>query len=158
MRDNSDEMVALLEQVEQNTAGLGPTATPTEASKGESRPFTVSETSHQPDADADGAVTVAPGESATLASYDVVGVADLLAFGATDHGDSEYELVVDFDSRFATQSPLGLLNTPFSLRKELGYTYPADDKIEFKVNRASSATEAARYAGRIFVSERRRPD
>lgn len=154
LRDSDDEMVALLQKIASNTSGMGPTATP-EDGDGDSRPFVVAETSHESHAENDGAVTVSPGETVTLASYTAVGTADLLAFGATDHADSEYELVVDYDSRFTTRSPLGLLNEPFSLQKELGYTYPATKEVEYRVKRDSAVAEDARYAARLFVSERR---
>lgn len=119
-----------------------------------STPFIITETSQLESTTGAGAKTVEPGETAVLAEYEIDSEEGyLLAVGATDDSNVTYTLETDNTPQFTTRSPLGLLNEPYSLQRELGFVYPAERFIKYTVTVDSDASESKTLAARMFVTE-----
>lgn len=103
-----------------------------------------------------GTVTVAPGETKTIVRARTRRkTMALLAVGANDESDVTYELVVDGDEIVggATNSPLGLLNQPFSFIDTVGGAIPANSRIEYDVTLPEDASASVEMAGRLHVNK-----
>lgn len=103
-----------------------------------------------------GTVTVQPGETKTIVRARSRGqTMALLAVGANDESDVTYELVVDGDevAGGTTNSPLGLLNEPFSFEDIIGGSIPANSRIEYDVTLAAGASASVEMAGRLHVNK-----
>lgn len=102
-----------------------------------------------------GSVTLQPGETKTLVEAETVGDGQLaiLAVGATDEQNVTYELVTDYNKVIGgqTNSPLGLLNTPFSFVDTLGGAIPAASYVEYRATLDSSASTSVELGARMFV-------
>ena len=119
-------------------------------------PFRITETADLDAAGTDNQITIAPGEEKTVAEYEAQDPRRqmfLLALGATDRGSTDYQLYVDDDRKLSTRSPLGEVNQPFSFLRELGFVYPAEQIIEYRLRRDSSAGSSADYVARMYVTE-----
>jgi hypothetical protein len=159
IRDSGDEALALLKKIAANTAatndpdrqafasstfgGTGPAPTPEN--------LVVVETSNLDDANADGAITVNDGETATVVEYENFGnqMAYLVALGAHDVLDTTYKLVVEGDERFTTESPLGGVNSLFSFTETLGQPLPVGSRVRYDVTYTGGGSTD--YVGRMLI-------
>jgi len=118
--------------------------------------YVVAESADMKWANADGTVTVEPGDEVPLVRYDVEADAGmLLAVGATDEQDVRYRVEVD-DNRTVggkTESPLGVLNDPFSFVDKLGGAIPASRTLIYYAELDASASASVDLAARIHVEE-----
>lgn len=168
-RDNVDRMVQLLEQIAANTGtrdradggdgghgsdggdGIGGYArqpiNPTS--------YRIIETSYLEDATPDGSVTLEPGEEAPIVKYDPRDGGALMALGATDEPDVRYALRFDHQHIIGgwTNSPLGLINDPFSFVNEFGVVLPAEQTVEYVARYDSTASGEVDLVGRLHVQE-----
>lgn len=159
IRDSTDEMLSLLREIAANTGGIehsqnietaATVENPTRLSS-----FTVVETSQMPFSDPDGTVTLDPGESGRLVEWEATGDQQIvLGIGATDRSNTAYRMVTENETKFITYSPLGMLNSPFSFKSELGFAFPAGRMVSYEAVVSDQATEAKQFAARLFVGER----
>jgi len=100
----------------------------------------------------DGTVTLQPGETKTLVRYEGDPFA-LHAVGATDEAGVQYRLVAGSKRTVGgtTNSPLGLLNDPFSFGDVLGGALGIDKRIEYRATLDAEATAPVNLAGRLHV-------
>lgn len=157
--DNEDEMVALLRKIAENTGTLdqpeqtinlnGQTADqrvgfiPANA-------FVTLETDDLENSDPDGTLTLSPGDTKAVVEYS--GQCAVYAVGCSDKQDVEYQLEVDgrvVGGRM--NSPLGLLNDPFSFVEKLGGAVPVEKRVRYVVNYDSEASGDIALAGRLMV-------
>jgi hypothetical protein len=102
-----------------------------------------------------GTVTLSPGESKALVRAEPNtddGLA-VMAVGANDESDVRYKLKVD-EKRVVggeTNSPLGLLNDPYSFVEKFGAVVPVERRIEYIATRPASASGSVDLAGRMHV-------
>lgn len=166
MKDNPDRMVALLETIAQNTGGLGDlgdAGTDQEVNIQGSTPdsrigmlapqnLVVSETDDLDAANDDGSVTLEPGDSVTVVEIATDQPTALLAVGASDAEDVEYQLVVDdqYPIGRATNSPLGTVNDPFSFVDVLGGAVPAQRSVSYQASLAPEAGSSVDLVGRMY--------
>lgn len=158
VRDAVDQMAASLKRIEQHLAeselggggGGGGLRTIDPAS------YVVKETDDLNGISEGGSVTLQPGETKTLVearSQGGGGGLGLLAVGATDEPEVAYRLRVD-DNRTVggrTNSPLGLLNDPFSFVDALGGFIPASRYVEYEATLSSGASSSVDLAARLHV-------
>lgn len=99
-----------------------------------------------------GTVTLSPGETKTLVEYTGPSPVSLMAVGATDAADTEYQLYIDNQRVVGgtTNSPLGTLNDPFSFIQMFDGAIPAGT-VEYRAHRRSSASGDADLAGRLHL-------
>lgn len=157
--DNEDRMVALLEQLVENTGTLdqpeqtinlnGQTADkrvgfiPANA-------FVTLETDDLDEASESGTITLSPGDTKTVVEYG--GQCAVYAVGCGDKQDVEYQLEVDgrvVGGRM--NSPLGLTNDPFSFVEKLGGAIPVEKRVRYVANYDSAASGDITLAGRLMV-------
>jgi len=163
IRDADDEMVAQLKAIRKllgdNTLGqdvdLASVKPPRHALTPGS--YVVQETADMEFSDADGTVTLQPGDSLPLVRYDsnADGSVMLLAVGAVDSQDVRYRVEVD-DQRTVggeTNSPLGVLNDPFSFVENLGGAVQANRSVAYWAELDSSADAPVTLAARLHVEE-----
>lgn len=119
--------------------------------------FIISETSDLPEANNDGTVTLSPGEEQVLVEREArgdVGLA-ILAVGANDVQDVQYGLRIDRAKVVGglTESPLGVLNDPFSFVDRLNAVVPANDVVEYVADYDANATGDVDMAARLYTDE-----
>lgn len=165
MRDADDEMLALLRQIAQNTGSLGDLDQSKEVTiEGESpasrvgmmdpRSYICVETDDLDGVDEGGTVTLEPGDTKRIVSYQTSGQPFVvLAVGANDEPDVSYKLEADNTRTVGgvTNSPLGLLNDPFSFVKNFGAAIPAEKKIAYVASLDANAPGPVELAGRLHV-------
>lgn len=119
--------------------------------------FIISETSDLPNANSDGTVTLEPGDEQALVEYRSRGDTGVacLAVGANDVQDVQYGLRIDRSKVVGgrTESPLGVLNDPFSFVDSLNAVVPANDVIEYVAYYDASATGTVDMAARLYTDE-----
>nr|6H82_b Chain b, Uncharacterized protein [Haloarcula hispanica icosahedral virus 2] len=110
------------------------------------------DTDEHPVTDA-GTVALEPGESAPIVRYDLGQPAAVYAVGATDEANVEYELKVNNSKTVGgrTNSPLGVLNTPFSFVEKLGGAIPCETAATYWAHYSSDATGTVELAGRMHI-------
>jgi hypothetical protein len=158
LSDNEDKMVALLEQIAANTGldDAGSSAAPPTGSTGRTgsvRPwdYVVVETASMSYSNPSGTVTLSPGDSVNLVDYEAT-QDTLLAIGATDKQDVEYELTIDKTTVGGrTNSPLGLVNEPFSFVDALAREIPVEKRLRYTAHYDPNASGDIELAGRIHV-------
>jgi len=117
--------------------------------------YVVRESDDLKNVDPGGAVTLSPGETKTIVDARPAtdaGMA-LMAVGANDEPGVQYRLRVD-DNRViggTTNSPLGVLNNPFSFKEKFGAVVPVESYVEYEVTYDATATGDVEIAGRIHV-------
>lgn len=166
--DNDDEAVALLKQIARNTGNIddGPDKTTNVDISGQtadgrvglipSKSLLTLETDNL-EADkhpltAGGTVELEPGDSQTLVQYDLQRPGAIYALGAVDESDVEYELKVDNDPVGGrTNSPLGVLNSPFSFVSNFGGAVPIEGKARYIAHYSSDSSGTIELAARMFV-------
>lgn len=152
-------MVALLERIAENTGSIdqpdktinlnGQTA---DKRVGfiPAKSFVTVETDDLDSTNSDGTVTLSPGDTKTLVEFkDQCAV---YAVGASDKQDVEYQLEVDrtvVGGR--TNSPLGLVNDPFSFVDKLGGAIPVEKRVRYVASYDSAASGDINLAGRMMV-------
>lgn len=157
--DNDDKMVALLQQIAENTGDLdqpdrtinlnGQTAD-NRVGFIPANSFYSFETDDLDGANANGTVTLSPGDTAVLVEYDGKGA--LYAVGATDKQDVEYQLEIDNQlTGGRTNSPLGLINNPFSFVQMCGGAVPIEDKARYIASYSAGASGDITLAARMLV-------
>ena len=160
--DNQDAMVELLAIIAQNTGGLGdldPTsddAAPSGVRTLRRDSLVWKETADLDGANADGSITLEPGQEITLAEHSTGGIRPLalLAVGAIDEDDAQYAVKLDGDTVGSwTNSPLGLINDPFSFIREYRATIIAARRIGYAARLPSDAAGPIDLAARIHVEE-----
>lgn len=164
IRDNEDRMLQYLAAIAENTGGLGneisaeeTTEVQVEGSHSGDRvghllpkDYVVVETDDLDAANSDGTVTCEPGEATRLAHFNPGTPVSVLAVGATDEVDVEYYLEIDGKVVGGiTNSPLGLLNTPFSFVDALGAAIPVDKRVSYIARLDASATGSVDLAARM---------
>jgi len=168
--DNDDEVVALLRQIANNTqAGTGGdgrevNVEQTETTKiegshsgdrvGHLKPnnLVVVETDDLEDhpVNDDGTVTVQPGQAVPLAKFRLDSPFSVLAVGASDEVDVIYQLRIDSEPAMSpTNSPLGLINDPFSFVDAYGAALPCEKSVEYVAELSSDASGPVTLAGRL---------
>lgn len=105
----------------------------------------------------DGTVTVEPGDEVPLVKHYASGEQGvmLLAVGATDEQDVRYRAEVD-DQRTVggqTNSPLGVLNSPFSFVESLGGAIPANRSVAYYAKLDEDAPAPVDLVARLHVEE-----
>lgn len=164
MRDNDDEMVRLLRQIAENTGKTlksDKDITQEITMEGESaesrvglippKSYVTVETADMEYANDNGTVTLEPGDSVPLVEHANHPKA-LYAVGATDIQDVEYTLMVDDEIiGNRTNSPLGLVNDPFSFVESLGGAIPAEDQIAYVAHYDAGASGSVNLAARIHL-------
>jgi hypothetical protein len=160
VRDNEDRVVQLLQSInsavggEQKTVfeGQGVSAGATALNP---RTYVVNETDDLDGVQPGGTVTLQPGDEKTLVRAEAASDAGIacLAVGANDQSDVRYKLIVDNQQTVGgtTNSPLGLLNSPFSFIETLGAIVPAERNIKYVAERPSSASGSVDLAARMHV-------
>lgn len=160
MKDVDDRMVQLLEQIAKNTGSLdqpdknitlkGQTAD-SRVGLLPAQSYITVETSDLDDANADGTITLHPGETKALVKHTRQPKA-VYAVGASDASDVEYGLLADKQPvGGTTNSPLGLINDPFSFVDQLGGAVPCNNRAEYKAHLDSSATGPVDLAARMHL-------
>jgi len=162
IRDNDDRMVALLEQIAQNTGSLDGgidreisiEGTHSGDRVGHLQPDTliVAETDDldRDDINDDGTITVEPGEEMPLARIRPDVPFAILAVGAVDEVDVTYQLKIDNDPAISpTNSPLGLINDPFSFVVAYGAAIPAEKSAVYTARLDPQASGSVDLAARI---------
>jgi len=173
LRDNEDEALRLLRQIAQGVGtGTGEPQQEVDVDKttnisGQTAdgrvgliPVNGYVTLETDDLDADsypvttgGTVKLEPGDSVPLVEYDLRQAAAIYAIGATDEQDVEYELVVNDQKTVGgrTNSPLGVLNDPFSFVQVLGGAVPVQSSARYMAHYSASATGTIELAGRMHL-------
>lgn len=164
IRDNIDRVVDLLEQIAKNTGSLdGPDITEEITVEGqgpetrvgiiEPGAVVVQETADMDDANPDGTITLQPGESKAMVSHRASAPFALLAAGAVDKADVEYQLKIDGGAPVAgtTQSPLGLINDPFSFVQKLGGAVGVEKSVVYLARLDESASSSVDLAARLYT-------
>ena len=162
--DNMDEMVELLREISRNTGtptnevskdidynGVGPDQ---RVGFMDANSYVTVESANEDHANDDGSVTVEPGETVPLVSYRE-GPFALAAVGATDAQDVSYALKRD-DSRVVggvTNSPLGILNRPFSFVENFGGVIPIETNVVYEAHLDESAGGPVDLAARLHVEQ-----
>lgn len=97
-------------------------------------------------------VTLEPGESKPLVRFDGKRHA-ILAVGAVDEPDVSYQLRLDYERTIGgrTNSPLGLMNNPFSFFNATGRTIPANQTTEYLARLDEDAASSVDLAARIHL-------
>ncbi|MBZ6496023.1 hypothetical protein [Natrinema longum] len=165
-------MVSLLQRIAENTSDIeGGDGTESSESRedthnhyydGQVRPmgpqqYIVSETSNLEDVNDDGSVTLEPGDEKTVVSQSLPRSSQqalaLLAIGATDETDVQWALQIDDHTVGGgwTNSPLGLVNDPFSFVDEFQAIIPAEHKIEYVARYNPAASGSVDLVGRMHT-------
>lgn len=161
MRDTRDEMVALLRQIAENTGAVATDGVDKTINlNGQTadqrvgfipaNSFVTLETDDLDNADPNGTITLSPGDTKAVVEYS--GACAVYAVGCSDKQDVEYQLEVDgrvVGGRM--NSPLGLLNEPFSFVEKLGGAVPVEKRVRYVVNYDSAASGDISLAGRLMV-------
>ena len=165
MKDNDDLMVSLLQQIAQNTGSLGSTegGDTTEVNiQGQSvtsrvgiiepTKYTTIETDDLSGVEDGGTVTLQPGETKALVEYRGQPFT-ILAVGAVDETGVEYELKADSRQTIGgvTNSPLGLVNEPFSFVDQLGGAIPAENRVRYLASLDSDAPGPVELTARLHL-------
>jgi hypothetical protein len=163
IRDVLEEMQAGSTQAAGGSGGAGSTSPSTAERWGGLRVlspsgFIITETSDLPESNSDGTVTLSPGEGpVTIAEREARGDAGLavLAVGANDEQDVQYGLRIDRSKIVggATESPLGVLNDPFSFVDRLNAVVPANQTVEYVAWYDDTASGDVDLAARLFTDE-----
>jgi hypothetical protein len=113
--------------------------------------YIITETDDLDAANADGTITLQPGEEKTIVEFDPGYAFALLAAGASDTNDAVYYLYADGSRPIGgvTNSPLGPINNPFSFQDALGRGVYLDRRVEYRVRLSQNATSAQDLAGRL---------
>lgn len=117
--------------------------------------YSIKETANLSDANDSGTVTIAPGDTATLARHTSDNGTMLLAVGANDDPNVRYQLVVDSNRVVGgtTQAPLGTLTQPFSFVETLNGAIPADGTIEYRAEVDDDASAPVELAAIMHVDD-----
>jgi len=118
--------------------------------------YVVRETDDLENVASGGAITLQPGETKTLVNARALGDGGLgvMAVGAIDANDVQYQLVIDDDRVVGgtTNSPLGLFNDEFSFIEKLGGVLPAGKYVEYRATLSGNAGSPVRgLAARMHV-------
>lgn len=164
-------IIELLEIIAQNTGGIGDVtvqegdelteidAPGAGGSVGVLDPgrYRLYETDDLPDSNEDGTVTLQPGQSRPIVEYEAHAAqgVNLLAVGANDEPDVTYGLIIDNDLPVGgrTNSPLGLVNEPFSFVQKYNAVIPASQKVEYWAYHDPEAEGNVDLVGRLHVEE-----
>lgn len=158
--DNQDRMVALLEQIAANTGGLGDEEIDASGQSTSSvervnpRRFHVIETTEMESANADGTVTLEPGESAPIVAFRHKPGFALLGVGAKNQQDVEYRLVADDTERIGGDwraAPLGEIGSPFSFVDQLGVVFDIEEQLELEARLSEDASSTVDLAGKFHI-------
>lgn len=121
--------------------------------------YTVVETTDNYDdsaLNADGSLSVAPGDEVELAVYRAGNNGGLcLAVGANDANDVQYYMRVDSQHTVGgvTNSPLGLVTSPFSFVETLDGAVPFNSRVSYIARVDSDAASARDLAARMHVTK-----
>ena len=117
--------------------------------------YTIKESSDMDDAEPDGSISVAPGDTRTVVRHNSDTGTALLAVGVNDDPDARYQLVVD-DNRVVggeTQAPLGTPTDLFSFVDTLNGAIPADSTIEYQVKMDPNASSSSNFTGVLHTDD-----
>lgn len=162
VEDVFEEMAKSLKSIERSMGGADEGASTTVTGMGSAKSlgpehFIVTETDDMDSVDPGGTVHLEPGDRKVIAEWEAQGRQNiaLLAVGADDAVDVQYELVADYNTTIGSQtnSPLGPVNNPFSFIKNLNGYIPAKRIIQYKASLPASSTTSADLAARMFVSQ-----
>lgn len=111
------------------------------------------ETDDMEGANDDGTITIDPGDHATIVGYRPGWPFGILAVGASDEDDVEYQLRVDSDTPVGgtTNSPLGTVNEPFSFVDELGGAPHGEKRVDYVAYVDSDADAPVDLVGRVYL-------
>lgn len=159
MQDNPDEAIALLRQIAANTGTVedDDDDPPTAPEVRPIRPGTyrvVETDALESDAvNDDGTITLKPGETLDLARFSEQVPGRLLAVGATDAADVRYFVETDNQRKpgGVTNSPLGLLNDPFSFVQNYGAFIPFVNSVAYRARLPQNASSSVDLAARLHV-------
>lgn len=159
LSDNTDDAVALLQQIAENTSNTPEVDQTLEGANIQQRigvipgqSVVIKETAHLEDANPDGSVTLSPGDKATIAEFNEGQEHAVYAFGATDTNNVLYHLEIDGTPVIGpTNGPLGTVNNPFSFVETYGGALPADKRTRLIATYPSAATGDVDVVGRIHV-------
>jgi len=162
--DNEDEAVQLLRQIAANTGDLGSLDSGDDIDiQGQSvtsrvgvidpSSYVVLESDDLDDVDDSEAVTIQPGETEAIVRYESQVPFAVLAVGATDEAGVSYRLEADNQRTIAneTNSPLGLLNSPFSFVDKVGGAVSCESSCTYYATLDPSAPSPVDVAGRLHV-------
>ena len=164
--DNEDKMVRLLEQIAANTGSIdelgdGPQqeiniqgeTVSSRVGTIDPKDLLVIETDDLDASNDEGAVTVDPGEQATIVGYRPGWPFAVLAVGANDEADVQYQLRVDGQTPVGgtTNSPMGTVNNPFSFVDELGGAPHAEKRVDLIAYVDQSASAPVDLVGRLYL-------
>jgi len=162
MSDTDDEIVRLLRQIQANTSSstepdvtkevnLNGTTADERVGLIPARSYITVESDNLDHATDAGTVVLEPGDSVPIVEYRDTAAA-VYAVGATDKQDVEYTLEVDNATVGGrTNSPLGLLNEPFSFVNTLGGAVPVESSIEYVAHYDENADGTIEIVGRLHL-------
>jgi len=167
MQDNDDRMVELLQKIARNTgsldegpdtqvqrevniSGQGVTARTGTIDPGK---YVTLESDDMDEVDEGGTVTLSPGDSAPIAYFKKGDPFAVLAIGASDEAGVSYELVADERRTIGgrTNSPLGLINKPFSFVNALGGAIVCQSSVKYVAHYDAEAIGDVELAARLHV-------
>lgn len=110
------------------------------------------ETTNLDEANTNGTVTLQPGDSQALIRWDRELEVAIMAIGAVDKDDVQYEIRANHDQTVGgvTQSPLGTINDPFSFVQELGAAVPVQT-FEYVATLSQNASSPVDLAARAHM-------
>lgn len=115
----------------------------------------INDTTSLEDANADGSITIEPGKTEKVVSYEPPqrGEFALLAVGLTDRRDVTYRLKYDGNTTIGgwTQSPLGTVNDLFSFYRVYGAMLPVKNQVTYEAKLSENASGSVDLAGEIHV-------
>lgn len=161
--DNDDVMVRLLKQIAENTGGSSSGPRTEVTIEGESAPsrvgaidpasYVIVETDDLDGVDNGSMVTAEPGDSVVLAEFTPDTPFSVLAVGAVDEQGVQYELRADYQRTIGgrTNSPLGLINSPFSFAEATGGVVVCEQAVQYVAHYDKEATGPVDLAARLHV-------
>lgn len=116
--------------------------------------FDIIESNDMSNSQSDGTIEVQPGETKDLVKWNDSGKIAVMAVGATDANQTSFELTVDGGNTVGgeTASPLGSINSPFSLINEFKGVV-VGGSFSYKASLSSGAAGPVNLAARAYTEK-----